>query len=139
MLTSFSWPQSSHQTWTYIADRTGIVAIANYALLWAFAGRNDIFLWLTGWNYATFNVFHRWIARVTTLEAIIHSIAFTVIILMGRPRILDDSYLDWLTGYCRWWQRWPCRSQQRGILVLWSNCELNSFYFASWCSRYRAI
>lgn len=102
ILTSLSWPESNHQTWTYIADRTGIVAIANYALLWAFAGRNDVFLWLTGWNYATFNVFHRWIARVTTLEVIVHSIAFSVLALMGGSRISDDLYFDLLISYYRW-------------------------------------
>lgn len=102
MLTSFSWPDTSRQTWTYIADRTGIVAIANYAFLWAFGGRNDIFLWLTGWNYATFNVFHRWIARVTTLEVIVHSIAFTVIVLMGKSRDFDNLFFYLLTDDSRW-------------------------------------
>jgi hypothetical protein len=51
---------------------------ANLPLLWMFSGRNNIFLWATGWDYATFNVFHRHIARVATLEAIVHSIAYTV-------------------------------------------------------------
>ena len=110
-LTSSSWPESSHQTWRYIADCTGIVAIANYALLWAFAGRNNVFLWLTGWNYGTFNVFHRWIARVATVEVIVHSVAFTVIILMGRPRAFENLCFDLLNGYGRWWQGWPCWSQ----------------------------
>lgn len=64
------------------------MAIANYAFLWAFAGRNDIFLWLTGWNYGTFNIFHRWIARVATVEVIVHSVAFTVLGLMSGSRIL---------------------------------------------------
>ena len=123
MLTSFSWPVPNRQTWTYIADRTGVVAIANYALLWAFAGRNDIFLWLTGWNYATFNVFHRWIARVITLEVIVHSMAFSVLALLGGSRIVDDLYLDLLIGCSRWWQRRPRRIQQTRILVLWSHCE----------------
>jgi hypothetical protein len=49
-----------------------------------FSGRNNIFLWATGWDYATFNVFHRHIARVATLEAIVHSTAYTVLYREGK-------------------------------------------------------
>lgn len=83
-LTSPSWAVAKQQTWTYIADRTGVMAVANFALLWAFAGRNDVLLWLTGWNFGTMNVFHRWIARVVTVEAIVHSVCYTVVTFLGR-------------------------------------------------------
>ena len=76
-LTNFSWSAPKLQTWRYIADRTGIASYANLPLLWMFSGRNNVFLWLTGWQFSTFNLFHRHIARVATLEAIIHSIGYT--------------------------------------------------------------
>lgn len=44
-----------------------------------FSGRNNIFLWATGWELATFNLFHRHVACVATLQAVIHSIAWTVL------------------------------------------------------------
>ena len=69
---------SSNQLFRLIADRNGVIACANFPLLWLFASRNDVFLWLTGWNYATFNTFHRWVARIVTLHAIIHGIGHTV-------------------------------------------------------------
>lgn len=47
-------------------------------MVWLFATRNDPFLWLTGWTFATYNRFHRWIARIATAQAIIHSIGYTV-------------------------------------------------------------
>jgi ferric reductase like protein len=43
-----------------------------------FSGRNNIFIWLTGWEFSVFNLFHRHIARVATLQAIIHSVSYTV-------------------------------------------------------------
>lgn len=44
-----------------------------------FSGRNNIFLWLTGWSFSTFNIFHRNVARIATIQAIVHSIGYTAI------------------------------------------------------------
>lgn len=66
------------QKWRYIADRTGIICYANLPWLWLFSGRNNVFLWATGWSFSTFNIFHRHIARIVTIEAIVHSIGYTV-------------------------------------------------------------
>ncbi|KAH8897703.1 hypothetical protein GQ53DRAFT_712143 [Thozetella sp. PMI_491] len=71
------WSEISPQLWRYIADRTGIMAYSNLCLIWMLGGRNNIFIWLTGWQFSTFNLFHRHIARVATLQAIMHSIAYT--------------------------------------------------------------
>ncbi|GAB7347554.1 hypothetical protein MBLNU459_g4444t2 [Dothideomycetes sp. NU459] len=68
----------SQQVWRYVADRTGILAFATLPWVWMFAGRNNIFIWATGWNFGTFNVFHRHVARAATVHAIVHSIAFAV-------------------------------------------------------------
>lgn len=87
-----SWPTTtSEQIWTYMTDRTGIIAVANLPILWLFAGRNNVFLWLTGWDFATFNSFHRWVSRVVTVQVIIHSIGYTYIYLRGQ--------LEFLFGY----------------------------------------
>ncbi|KIW68679.1 hypothetical protein PV04_04606 [Phialophora macrospora] len=69
----------AQQAWRYIADRTGIICYATLPWLWMFAGRNNIFLWLTGWSFATFNIFHRHIARCATVLAIVHSIGWSVL------------------------------------------------------------
>jgi len=61
-----------------MADRTGIMSYSNLVLVWMFSGRNNIFVWATGWSFATFNVFHKHVARVATLQAIMHSIGYTV-------------------------------------------------------------
>lgn len=99
---SSSWTNSSDQIWTYVSDRTGILSVANLPILWLFAGRNDVFLWLTGWNFGTFNMFHRWVARVSTVEAIVHSIAYTYIYAKGIsivPIGRSSIYLFLVDGY----------------------------------------
>lgn len=61
-----------------------------------FAGRNNMFIWATGWQFSTFNFFHRHIGRIVFIEALIHSIGYTVL-------YLEDGYYyssyseDWFT------------------------------------------
>ncbi|RAH76937.1 hypothetical protein BO86DRAFT_442129 [Aspergillus japonicus CBS 114.51] len=71
-------PDVSQQNWVYLSDRTAVLSYACLCWLWMFGGRNNIFLWSTGWSYGTFSVFHRHIALVATLEAVVHSIGYTV-------------------------------------------------------------
>ncbi|KAL1405332.1 hypothetical protein Q8F55_008961 [Vanrija albida] len=87
------------QLWRYVADRTGIMSFWNLPLLWAFAGRNDILIWLTGWSYSGCNLFHRWVARVATIQAIIHSAAYTWFEIQQEGTMADmfaEQY--WATG-----------------------------------------
>lgn len=71
------WSGSAAQIWRYIADRTGTMSYGNIPLMWMFSGRNNIFMWMTGWSFGTFNIFHRHIARLATLQAIMHSVGYT--------------------------------------------------------------
>ncbi|OAA60317.1 serine/threonine-protein kinase [Niveomyces insectorum RCEF 264] len=71
------WDYSASQIWRGIADRTGTMSYGNIPILWMFSGRNNIFIWLTGWSFGTFNMFHRHVARMATLQAIFHSIGWT--------------------------------------------------------------
>ena len=69
------------QVLRHVSDRTGIVSFANFPLVWLFGMRNNLVIWLTGWEFKTYNNFHRWVARVTTVQAIIHSVGYTALIL----------------------------------------------------------
>jgi hypothetical protein len=82
-----SYVSEAEQTWIYVSDRAGIIATVNFPLLWVFAARNDVFMWLTGWSFATFNVFHKWLARIITVQAILHSVGYTVHAYLGGPRV----------------------------------------------------
>lgn len=78
-----AFPQSSIyasfplQVYGLVGRRLSSLALANIPLIWIFSMRNNPFIWATGWSFATFNQFHRWIARITVLELIAHAIAFT--------------------------------------------------------------
>ncbi|OQD97272.1 hypothetical protein PENVUL_c084G06606 [Penicillium vulpinum] len=91
------WSDVLSQILRYSADRTGIMSFANLPLLWLFAGRNNIFLWATGWSFASFNIFHRHVARVTTVQAIVHSILYVVMFIQrGKAwRGLSKTYVLW--------------------------------------------
>lgn len=81
-LHSFDGP--TRQVLRYVSDRTGIVSFANFPFIWLFGMRNNVAMWLTGWDFGTYNNFHRWCARVATLEAVVHSILYTVLIFMSE-------------------------------------------------------
>lgn len=74
------WPNKSDQLLRYVSDRTGIISLANFPLVWLFGMRNDVLMWLTGWGFGTYNAFHRWAARVATIQAIVHSLGYTLMI-----------------------------------------------------------
>ncbi|KAK6379383.1 hypothetical protein LTS17_006301 [Exophiala oligosperma] len=88
----------AQQGWRYIGDRTGILSYACLPWLWLFSGRNNVFLWLTGWSFGTFNIFHRHVARVATILAIVHSINWSV--LEGGAGYFAESWKEqyWYMG-----------------------------------------
>ncbi|KAF2105447.1 ferric-chelate reductase-like protein [Lophiotrema nucula] len=75
------WPKTSDQLWRYVSDRTGVISLMNFPLVWLFGTRNNVLMWLTGWGFGTFNNFHRWVARVATAQAMVHSVGYTVMIM----------------------------------------------------------
>ncbi|KAL4863818.1 hypothetical protein BDV12DRAFT_177032 [Aspergillus spectabilis] len=93
------WPDSFTQLTRYAADRTGIVSFANLPLLWLFAGRNNICAWATGWNFATLNVFHRHVAWIATIQAVVHTVLYVILFFQNPDpwRRLSKPYLLWGT------------------------------------------
>ena len=75
-----SFPPTSKQIWRYVSDRTGILSWAAFPAIWLFGMRNNLLMGMTGWDFGTFNNFHRWIARIATVQAVIHSVGYTVIV-----------------------------------------------------------
>ncbi|PYH34169.1 ferric reductase family protein [Aspergillus neoniger CBS 115656] len=93
------WPSIPDQIMRYAADRTGVLSFANLPLVWLFAGRNNIFIWATGWSFGTFNLFHRHVAWVATLQAVAHTLIYLVIMYQKGNviRKLHKPYLIWGT------------------------------------------
>ncbi|KAI1121956.1 ferric reductase like transmembrane component-domain-containing protein [Nemania abortiva] len=72
------WPSQQFELCEYIGNRTGTLSLVNMSIAILFAGRNNILIGITGWSQTTFLTLHRWAARVATLQAIAHSIAYTI-------------------------------------------------------------
>ncbi|KAK1975025.1 ferric reductase like transmembrane component [Colletotrichum cereale] len=62
----------------YVGNRTGTLSLVNASIAILFAGRNNLLIALTGWSQTTFLTLHRWSARISTLQAIVHSIVYTM-------------------------------------------------------------
>ncbi|KAL6814399.1 ferric reductase like transmembrane component domain-containing protein [Trichoderma sp. SZMC 28015] len=84
----------TRQVLRYVSDRTGIVSFANFPFIWLFGMRNNVAMWLTGWDFGTYNNFHRWCARISTVQAVVHSILYTVLIFMNGGW---NYYASWFT------------------------------------------
>ncbi|PGH33087.1 hypothetical protein GX50_04069 [[Emmonsia] crescens] len=116
------WDDTFTQAFRYVSDRTGIMSYANLSLLWLFGSRNNPFLWATGWSFATFNLFHRAIARVATIQAIIHSIGYTVLTLQK-----DGSYF--LYWPMPWWYMGVVGTVCMSLLLVFSSVWLRRNYY----------
>jgi predicted ferric reductase len=72
------WPDDTAiQLGRYIADRSGIIAFTQLPMIYLFAGRNNLLLFLTGWSYDRFIVAHKWISRTMFFHSMVHSLAYT--------------------------------------------------------------
>ncbi|KAK9474676.1 ferric reductase like transmembrane component-domain-containing protein, partial [Dipodascopsis tothii] len=72
------WPDDEGiQLVRYFADRSGIMAMVQIPILFLFAGRNNFLQWCTGWSFQSFMVYHRWVARAMTVNAVLHSVGYT--------------------------------------------------------------
>ena len=109
------WPNPSAQIWRYMADRMGTMAYGNLPILWIFSGRNNIFLWLTGWSFGTFNIFHRHIARITTLHAIMHGIGYSCYYFASGQSDAYHKYFEKL-----WWNAGVISVVMLSFIVLFS-------------------
>lgn len=81
----------------FVADRTGIIATIMVPLLVLFGGRNNFLQWLTRWDFATFIVYHRWIARLMVAMAFTHGVCFSAIYVWDGiyAEEMAEEYVTW--------------------------------------------
>ncbi|KAH3673526.1 hypothetical protein WICMUC_003632 [Wickerhamomyces mucosus] len=65
------------QIYRNLADRTGLLSFGLIPLLIIFAGRNNILVSITGIPYTSFIFYHKWVARLMWIHALIHSVCWT--------------------------------------------------------------
>ena len=63
---------------SHLRNRTGTLSIVNMIPLVIMAGRNNPLIGLLNISYDSFNLTHRWFGRIVTVEAIVHTAAWTV-------------------------------------------------------------
>ncbi|KAE8145139.1 ferric reductase like transmembrane component-domain-containing protein [Aspergillus avenaceus] len=88
-------PTAAQQAWKYAAQRTSMFAYSCLPWIWLFAGRNNIFIWATGWSFRTFNVFHRHVSRLAAVCAFAHAISYTVLDTLYSPYYEEGLRVMW--------------------------------------------
>ena len=68
-----------YEIMAYVFYRTGALAYIFAPLVFLFAGRNNFLLWMTNWSHSTYILLHRWVSRVFTFQAILHSILAVIL------------------------------------------------------------
>lgn len=69
--------QVARQTADLVQYRTGVISTIHTPVVFLLSGRNNLLLYLTGWPYETFLVYHKWTARGMWIHALVHSAAYT--------------------------------------------------------------
>ena len=82
----------------YVGYRTGHISFALLPLTVLFSSRNNFLLWLTNWPFSTFLVLHRWVARVCTLQAIVHSITLLCAYIDNGTYPMEVHKTYWIWG-----------------------------------------
>ena len=83
---------------TYVTNRFGVLSFANIPLIFLYAGRNSVLLWLTDWSHTTFILLHQWIAYIATLQAILHSVVYLQKYVANRQYSSESKLPYWYWG-----------------------------------------
>ncbi|KAI5456993.1 ferric reductase-like protein transmembrane component 4 [Mariannaea sp. PMI_226] len=81
-----------------ISNRLGLLSFANLPLVFLYAGRNNLLLWLTNWSHSTFLLLHRWIAAIATLQAILHSLIYLDVYVKTGTHASESQKPYWYWG-----------------------------------------
>ncbi|VEU22541.1 DEKNAAC103548 [Brettanomyces naardenensis] len=83
------------QKYVDYADRTGIIGTMQLPLVFLFASRNNPLTKITGLSYRTFQVFHKWISRITFVLLLLHCVFY-----LSYVRARGDYIARW--GLLKW-------------------------------------
>lgn len=89
--------------------RSGTLAFCHMPVLFLFASRNNLLLWLTNWSHSTYLLLHRWLARMFLFHTLLHSI----LALVGYSQ--KGSYAASLTTL--WWI-WGCVATVAAVIIV---------------------
>ncbi|CBX94945.1 hypothetical protein IAQ61_008388, partial [Plenodomus lingam] len=108
VLSAVNYQSASPNTWfpdnpwrwmvMLVSNRLGLLSFANMPLVFLYAGRNNVLLWMTDWSHSTFLILHRWIAGIATLQAILHSIIYLVAFVKAGTHATESEKPYWYWG-----------------------------------------
>lgn len=94
-----SWYASKTQEIrSFVGNRTGALSLVNLALAVLYAGRNNLLISLTDWSQTTYLLLHRWVAGISTIQAIIHSIIYLWNYLESGEHATEAKLDYWVWG-----------------------------------------
>ena len=82
-----------------IRGRSGTLSVVSMVPLIIFAGRNNPLIGILNISFDTYNLLHRWMGRISIIEAIIHVIAWAIVQVADngwagvQHKILHDSFV----------------------------------------------
>lgn len=83
---------------SYLSNRFGVLSFANIPLVFLYAGRNNVLLWLTNWSHGTFLLLHRWVAWIATLQAVLHSAMYLEQYVYDDTHASESQLPYWIWG-----------------------------------------
>ena len=107
VLTSVNYQSRQPNAWysnqwqeimAFVFYRTGVLAYVFAPLVFLFAGRNNILLWLTNWSHSTYLLLHRWVARVFAFQALLHSVLALVLYINDGNYAMEHVQPYWIWG-----------------------------------------
>ncbi len=93
--------KNKHSLVAEVRGRTGHLAVINMVPLVILAGRNNPLIPLMRVSFDTYNLFHRWIGRIVVLEAVAHTVAWSVNLHAARgwegiyKRVAGDAFTQY--------------------------------------------
>ncbi|CAH2354323.1 ferric reductase transmembrane component 4 [[Candida] railenensis] len=79
----------------YITDRSGITGTTLMPLLILFSARNNFFSSVTGINYNSFMVYHRWVSRIAFILIAVHSLTYYLYYLEQWSYYRQQRYMQY--------------------------------------------
>lgn len=96
----------------HVGDRSAMLANYLMTLTFLLAGRNQIFITLTGWKQSTFMTYHKWVGRMLFCSVLVHTIS------MFTYSLMRDYYTYWAAE--EWWKYGAVAVVAGGIIAIQS-------------------
>lgn len=78
---NIEWRGDQSALLNHIRNRTGTLSVVNMIPLVIMGGRNNPLISLLNISFDTFNLVHRWFGRIVVVEAVAHTLAFTIMMV----------------------------------------------------------